>query len=133
MTYELDTAVPSVAEYRQLRAAAGLSPRTEEAARRGLQNTVHGVTARTREEVVGMGRIVGDDGCVYQIVDVAVHPSEQGNGLGSRVVRTLVDFLQTNAPPSAYVCLIADVDGFYEQFGFEKTTPQSKAMSMTIE
>lgn len=80
-----------------------------------------------------MGRIVGDDGCVYQIVDVAVHPSEQGNGLGSRVVRTLVDFLQTNAPPSAYVCLIADVDGFYEQFGFEKTTPQSKAMSMTIE
>ena len=34
------------------------------------------------------------------------------------------------APPQAYVNLLADVDGFYEQFGFVETRPASKGMSL---
>lgn len=133
MTHEILTELPTVSEFRQLRENAGLSPRSEEAARRGLKNTIYGVIVKHHDDVVGMGRIVGDEGCVYQIVDVAVHPSQQGEGIGTRIVQALVEFIWATAPSSAYVCLIANIDGFYEQFGFGKTAPHSKAMSMTID
>ena len=132
MRYEFREETPGVADYRRLRAAAGLSPRSEAAARRGLPNTVHAVTVH-EEAVVGMGRIVGDDGCFYQVVDVAVLPDHQGQGLGTRIVEALVEHLREHAPRTAYVSLMADVDGFYERFGFAETAPESKGMFMRIE
>lgn len=30
---------------------------------------------------VGMGRVIGDGGCFFQIVDIAVDPADQGQGL----------------------------------------------------
>jgi ribosomal protein S18 acetylase RimI-like enzyme len=133
MRYELEADLPTVPEYRRLREEAGLSTRTEEAARRRLDNTIHGVVVTRSDDVVGMGRLIGDDGCFYQLVDVAVLPGHQGRGLGTRIVRALVEHVREHAPASAYVSLIADVEGFYEQFGFEATAPESRAMAMTIE
>ena len=140
MSYRLADDLPTPAEYVALRAAAGMGERTEEAARRGLPNTIYGVTVREEDDAgdptdppVSMGRLVGDDGCFYQIVDIAVHPDHQGRGLGSRVVEALMEYVEENAPESAYVSLIADVDGFYERFGFEATAPDSKGMFLCVE
>ncbi|MFC4550694.1 MULTISPECIES: GNAT family N-acetyltransferase [Halorussus] len=140
MHYRLADDLPTPAEYVALRAAAGMGERTETAARRGLPNTIYGVTVREADGAgdptdppVGMGRLVGDDGCFYQLVDIAVHPDHQGRGLGSRVVEVLMEYVEENAPESAYVSLIADVDGFYERFGFEDTAPDSKGMYLCVE
>ncbi len=40
----------------------------------------------------------------------------------------LLDYLRENAPGSAYVSLAADVDRFYERFGFEDVALDSKGM-----
>ncbi|NEU57931.1 GNAT family N-acetyltransferase [Halorussus sp. MSC15.2] len=135
MTYRLSEAVPSPDEYVALREEAGMGRRTETAAERGLGNGVHAVTVREAAtgELVAMGRLVGDDGCFYQLVDIAVAPDHQGRGLGTRVVTALLDHLRENAPESAYVSLVADVDGFYERFGFEDVAPDSKGMSLTVD
>lgn len=146
MSYRLDEAPPSPAEYVALRDAAGMGGRTEAAAERGLPNGVYAVTIReeceedatdgdddSTGELVGMGRLVGDDGCFYQLVDVAVHPDHQGRGLGSRVVSALLDYLREHAPASSYVSLVADVDDFYERFGFEDTAPDSKGMYLYVD
>lgn len=129
MGYELREGVPTAAEYRHLRETTGLSPRSREAAERGLPNTIHGAVVVHEGETVGMGRIVGDDGSFYQIVDIAVLPEHQGRGLGTRIVEALMAYLRENAPASSYVSLMADVDGFYERFGFERTAPESKGMA----
>lgn len=133
MSYELRERVPTPAELVRLRDRAGMSPRTIEAAERGLENTIFGVTVVHEGTVVAMGRIIGDDGCFYQIVDIAVDPDHQRRGLGSTVVDALVEYLHEHAPSSAYVSLIADVDGFYERWGFEDTAPDSKGMALRIE
>lgn len=134
MSYQLRTTLPTVDEYRRLRNETGLSPRTVEAARRGLENTIHGVTVVDEDgTVVGMGRLIGDDGCFYQIVDIAVLPPHQGSGLGTRIVENLVAYVREHAPASAYVSLLADVEGFYERFGFEETAPASRAMAMFVD
>lgn len=65
---------PTPAEYMQLRAAAGLSPFSEEAATMGLAGTVFAVVIEQGNRAVGMGRVIGDGGCFFQIVDIAVDP-----------------------------------------------------------
>jgi GNAT superfamily N-acetyltransferase len=116
---------PEAEDYVRLRSAAGMSPKTLEAARRGLPNTLYGVHLRRGGEVVGMGRIIGDGGCFFIVVDIAVIPALHGRGLGKRIMAALDAWLTTNVPASAYVSLAADGDAkyLYEKFGFVETTP----------
>lgn len=79
--YELVETTPSSDDYRRLRIVAGLSPKTAEAAAAGLPNTIYAVVILKDGEAVGMGRIVGDRGLFYQIVDIAVDPKHQKRGL----------------------------------------------------
>lgn len=130
MRYELRETPPEPERFAALRESADMSSRSLEAARRGLENTLYGVSVVETEtgETVGMARIVGDGGCVYHISDMVVHPDHQGQGLGTRIMDALMAYLEEHAPESAYVNLMADVDGFYEQWGFERTAPASKGM-----
>ena len=132
--YRVEARIPAVETYLGLRKAAGLSPFSEAAAERGLKGSVFGVSVMLGEETVGMGRIIGDGGCFFQITDIAVKPAHQGRGLGKRIVAALVDHLREVAPASAYVSLIADVPAnrLYAQFGFRETAPRSVGMSMVI-
>lgn len=122
--------LPTPAEFVSLREAAGMAPRSPEGVERGLPNSLFGVVVRHEPtgETVGMGRVVGDGGTVFQVCDTAVHPDHQGRGLGTRVMETILSYLDREAPSGAYVNLFADVDGFYERFGFEETRPASKGM-----
>lgn len=66
--YELlrvDYAIPAVEEYRALRKEAGLSQITEEAAAKGLPNSLFTVTLRLGQELIGMGRVSGDGGVFF--------------------------------------------------------------------
>ncbi|MEY7849312.1 GNAT family N-acetyltransferase [Natrarchaeobius sp. A-rgal3] len=128
--YAIHEELPEPATFLALREAAGMPPRSLEGVECGLPNSLYGVIAvhEPTGEVVGMGRIVGDDGTVYQITDMAVHPDHQGRGLGTKIMDALEGYLEETAPPNAYVNLMADVDGFYERFGYEETRPESKGM-----
>ncbi|RKD93673.1 GNAT family N-acetyltransferase [Halopiger aswanensis] len=128
--YAIREELPEPETFAHLREAAGMSPRSLEGIERGLPNSLFGVVAvhEPTGEVVGMGRIVGDGGTVYQISDMAVHPDHQGQGLGTRIMEALERYLEETAPSDAYVNLLADVDGFYERFGYEETRPASKGM-----
>ena len=132
--YQLITGTPSVDDYRRLRKRAGLSEKTLSAAESGLPNTWFAVTIRHDGRAVGMGRIIGDGGTAFQIVDIAVEPEHQGKGLGKTIVSALVDHLRANAPASAYVSLIADGDArhLYAKYGFEAVMPASIGMAMRI-
>ena len=131
---ELIEETPAVDEYRLLRVAAGLSPKLESAAKRGLPGTLFAVCVRESGALIGMGRIIGDGGLNYEIVDIAVHPDHQRQGLGSRIMESLMTWLRANAPESAYVCLIADhgSPALYEKFGFELTAPVSVGMAIRL-
>lgn len=122
--------VPTVEDYCQLRVLAGLSAKTAEAASRALPNTLFGVCAYQGNELVAMGRIVGDGGCHLQVCDIAVLPRLQGQGLGRQVMARLDAWMRANLPPSAYVSLLADGEAhrLYARFGFAPTAPASIGM-----
>lgn len=130
MSVELVPHFPGVSDYRRIRVAAGLKDRTPEAAELGLRGTWFGVSLVLEHETIGMGRIIGDGGCFFQVVDIAVLPEHQGKGLGKRIMQALTDHLKDHAPRSAYVSLIADGEAhrLYAQYGFEMTAPESVGM-----
>lgn len=130
--YTIRLAIPAIATYQHLRVAAGLSAKTMEAAARGLPNSLFAVQVLLGDEVVGMGRVIGDGGCFFQVADIAVLPAHQGNGLGKRIMREIMQFIETEVPPSAYVSLIADgqAQDLYAQFGFKHTAPVSVGMAL---
>ena len=126
--------VPGAREFVALRAAAGLSVNTIAAAEAGLRGSWYSVCVRVGAELIGMGRIIGDGGCFFQIVDIAVRPDYQGQGIGYGIMERLMKRLREDAPESAYVSLIADggASRLYSKFGFEFTAPASAGMALRL-
>lgn len=80
-SYSIVPEVPGLEDYLRLRTVAGLSAKTEDQARIGLPNSWYGVTVIHSGKAVGMGRIIGDGGTAFQIVDIALEPEHHGKGL----------------------------------------------------
>lgn len=132
--YKLTLTQPAADEYVRLRTIAGLTPMSHEAARIGLPRSIIAVCVRQGDTLVGMGRVIGDGGLFFQVVDIAVHPDHQRKGVGTLVMQALIEQLKSTAPSGAYVSLIAD-DGaeyLYQRFGFKPTAPRSIAMAQIL-
>ncbi|QBY00181.1 N-acetyltransferase [Rhodophyticola sp. CCM32] len=112
---------PESGEYRALRALCGLGPRCEDAARIGLAHGLYAVTARDDGDLIAMGRVVGDGGAFVQIVDVAVHPHAQGQGLGRAIMIRLMTWCEAHLPASCHVSLVSSERAapLYTRFGFQ--------------
>ncbi len=135
MSYELRTEIPAVNDYIEIRLKAGLSRKSEEAATVGLKNSIFGVVVYFNNVPIGIGRIIGDGGCFFEITDMAVLPEHQHKGVGTLIMNALVTWLMENAPVTAYVSLMADhgTPEFYAKFGFTKAElPKSSGMYMRI-
>ena len=133
--YQICHVVPSVDDYIRIRLESGLSLKSQQAATVGLRNGLFSVVAYWGEIPVGIGRIIGDGGCFFQIVDIAVVPEHQKKGLGDLIMRSLMAWIHANCPPTAYVSLMAHhgTPEFYKRYGFVATElPQSTGMYIRI-
>ncbi|WP_321341837.1 GNAT family N-acetyltransferase [uncultured Cohaesibacter sp.] len=132
--YRLEKQTPPLEDFLRLRKITGLTVYSEEAAREGLKGTIAAATIYYGDQVVGIGRLVGDGGCVFVICDIAIDPAHQGKGLGKAIMASLMDYVRSELKSKAYVSLIADLpaDKLYEQFGFEPTAPASIGMAFRV-
>ncbi len=133
--YQIREEIPSVRNYIDIRLAAGLSRKSEQAAGIGLKNSIHSVVAYNNLVPVGIGRIIGDGGCFFEITDMAVLPEHQGKGVGAMIMNALISWLIENAPKTAYVSLMAHhgTPDFYAKFAFKfAELPNASGMYMYI-
>lgn len=128
LSVRTEYAVPAIEDYLHLRNITGLGYRSHEAASKGLPNSLFAVTLYDGNTAIGMGRVVGDGGCNFEVVDIAVAPDYQGKGLGQSIMEEIMIYLDTNAPEGSYICLIASVPKLYEKFGFQKCAPRNEGM-----
>lgn len=72
-----------------------------------------------------MGRVIGDGGCYFKLVDVAVCPQHQKKGVGTLIMQALMDYIDETAPPKASVILLAhgETSEFFTRYGFKATRP----------
>jgi GNAT superfamily N-acetyltransferase len=131
--YSMVAGAPSVLDYLRLRKEAGLTPRGAEQARLALAGSwaVCHVVHHPAGEAVAMGRLIGDGGWYFHVVDMAVLPSHQRRGLGNRVLTWLLDQIRERAPGEAFVSLMADPPGraLYARHGFTDDRTASIGMA----
>jgi len=135
--YSLHGTAPDEVAYLRLRAASGLTPKRPDQAGPALAggwaacHVVHDASGET----VAMGRVIGDGGWYFHVVDMAVLPDHQRRGLGDLVLSHLLDVIAAKAPTGAYVSLMADAPGrrLYERHGFVDSAPRSVGMVLADE
>ncbi|EPP4294787.1 GNAT family N-acetyltransferase [Vibrio navarrensis] len=129
MTIKYEEKVPSPQEFCEMRVKAGLSPKSLKAATIALPNSLYAISVRDGDLLVAMGRVVGDGACNFEIVDVAVDPKYQGQGLGRKVMEHIDNYLASVALEGSYVSMIADEPEFYEKLGYKLVSPSSQGMT----
>lgn len=126
MTYE---------EYNELRELVGFFPLTQGQAKRGLANTTFLAVARCEGRIVGMGRILFDFGYTAYIGDIIIHPEFQRQGIGTNIVKSLINqTLKTAEPGDKIIFILGAAKGkepFYEKMGFNKRPNEKSGCGMT--
>jgi len=132
--YSIKRQTPDLEVYMHLREISGLTPFSKAAAEIGLKGTIFAVVVFYDGKAVGMGRLIGDGGCFFQVTDIAVHPDHQGRGLGKMIMTAIMEYVSSELPKTAYVGLIADVPAnkLYQKVGFQETAPRSVGMSYIV-
>lgn len=112
---------PTVQEFNFLRKVAGWPEMPEPLVETGLINTFYAVVAVTdSQQVVGMGRIIGDGAIYFHISDVIVHPDYQKMGIGRMIMNKLMETLENEGGANTNIGLMCSRgrEAFYRQFGF---------------
>ena len=118
--YFVTNRLPSIEEYKRLCIAVGWKEFMNfDVAEESLKQSIYGVVVLHLEEVIGMGRIVGDGQIYFYIQDIAVHPNHQNHGVGRIIMQQLTDYIKNNAPDKAFVGLFAShgKETFYKHYG----------------
>ncbi|EJI1281226.1 GNAT family N-acetyltransferase [Vibrio vulnificus] len=129
MTIKYEAKAPSPNEFYEMRVKAGLSPKSLKAATIALPNSLYAISVRDGDALIAMGRVVGDGACNFEVVDVAVDPAYQGQGLGRKVMTYIDNYLSSVALEGSYVSMIADEPEFYEKLGYRLVSPSSQGMT----
>lgn len=124
----------SLEDYKMLRHLAAWDMPPDNAIESALAHSEFLVAVYHEEEIVGMGRIVGDHGFIYFIADIIVHPHFQGEKVGTAIMKEIMAYLNNSAPRHAYVTLMSahGKEGFYEKFGFFKRPDSQYGHGMMI-
>ena len=109
-------------EYCKLRESVGWINFSRTQTEKSLQNSLYTVAAEEANQVVGMGRLIGD-GMYYMIVDIVVQPAYQQMGIGSKILNMIIEYVDSATPGGgrSSIQLIAEKgkETFYESRGFK--------------
>lgn len=110
-------------DFVRLRIETGFAEIPVEHARKALQNGLVNVSARYRDELVGMGRLVGDGAMYWYLQEIIVLPRYQRQGIGTMIVNHLVEYAKTNSATGRFTTVggvsARGKEAFYEKMGFE--------------
>jgi len=109
-------------DYRRLRESVGWHNYSRAQTENALSRSLYTVVAEDANQVVGMGRLIGD-GLYYLIIDIVVQPDYQQKGIGSKMIDMLVDFVDKETPvggrSSIQLIAVKGKEPFYEKKGFK--------------
>lgn len=113
----------TVDEYLDLRARVNWKLLSVKQAGQAIEKSLYFVKAvDAADNIVGMGRIVGDGAVICYIQDLVVDPKVQGMGVGSLIINKLIDFVESlrEENTTMMLCLMCAKgrEPFYLKHGF---------------
>jgi len=134
LEYTIEEKTPTAVQWMSLRRSVGWATFPLEAARRSLELTPFCVSAFAGDQLVGMGRVLGDCVITFYVGNVMVTPEYQGTGVGGQIMERIMAYLHKNAVPGAIASLLSiqGVEDFYEQYGFERRPDEKHGSGMSL-
>ena len=110
-------------EFNKLSKAVGWGEEDKGIIEKALERTVYSISAYDEGEIVGYGRIIGDETKFLYIQDIMVMPEYQNQKIGSNIMTRLVEqirvYQEKNPELRAYVGPSFGKEEFYRKFGFK--------------
>ena len=118
--FQIKLTSPTVHEFLMLREQIGWQSVSEIDAQTSLQNSLFHVTIYIGEQLVGMGRVVGDGVMYFYIQDVVVAPDFQRCGIGAALMEKIENYLLSVAKKGSTIGLLAakGKESFYSRYGY---------------
>ncbi len=117
-------------DFIRLKLSAGFRERPVELVERALANNLYDVIAVKDDEVIGMGRLVGDGAMYWYLQEIVVLPEYQGEGIGTAIVNKLLEYISEHTEEGNFTSVgltaAEGKEGFYERFGFAKSRGMTK-------
>ena len=134
MEFEIIERLPTSKEYNQLRKMVGWGVYELEVIEKSLPKSLYCLCATAEDKVVGMARVIGDDGLVFYIQDVIVRPEYQRKGVGTKMMERIMAYIQGQANHNTFIGLMASKgkEPFYERYGFLSRPNENYGSGMTI-
>ena len=101
-----------------------------------LKNTLYLVIAKNeKHEIIGMARIIGDQGMYFYIQDVIVLPDYQKQNVGFELMKKIMTYIEKNKKENMFIGLMAakGKEGFYKKFGFVERPAEKYGPGMCLE
>lgn len=120
VNYDIIERCVTVEEFNSLRLSVGWTKLNHESVSKALDSSLYAVCTIVNNQIVGMGRVVGDGGLYYYIQDLIVETQFQGLGIGNAMLTKIIKFLENNISEGAFIGLMAakGKELFYKKFGF---------------
>ena len=134
MEYTIIEKLPTAAEYNYLRERVGWALNEKTSIDKSLPNSLFCLTVYKNDQIIGMGRIIGDGGLCFYIQDVVVIPEFQKNGIGKQIMKNIMQYIKNNATNDSVIGLMSasGKETFYEKFGFTKRPKDKLGCGMTM-
>lgn len=125
---------PTAEEYACFREIAGWGVPDKTMIERSLNNALFSVCLEKERKLIGMARIVGDNGLYFYIQDVIVLPEFRGLGYAKIMMAELFKFLKKNACNGAFIGLFAtkQAESLYSRLGFVRRPNQQFGAGMFL-
>ncbi len=112
----------NVDEYNKLRVEVGWEIKNPLSVEKAIRNSTIIKKATYDSKTVGMARAIGD-GMSYLLVDVVVSSKYQKQGIGKKLVNSIIDAIKNETMAGEYSTInlisIRGMEKFYESCGFE--------------
>lgn len=112
----------TVDQYLAIRASVNWRELSVTQAQKALQHSLIVAGAYEDDQLVGMGRIVGDGSVICYVQDLIVRPEFQRKQVGSKVLNTLIQYVDSirEEDSQMMLCLMCAKgrEPFYEKHGF---------------
>lgn len=131
MEIRFDESPPSRDQFRRLFDTTGWNDEyhaTSEELARALANSQCTVAAYASDELVGFGRVVSDGVLHAMIYDLIVAPAVKSQGIGSAILRKLVERCLADGIRDIQLFCAEGQSGFYETQGFERRPADAPGM-----
>ncbi|MGX1929321.1 GNAT family N-acetyltransferase [Flagellimonas sp. 2504JD4-2] len=128
--YKVETRPITVSEYQKLRNTTNWQLLEDQKVAKALNQDLFSVVVVFEQDIVAMGRVIGDGAIYFYIQDIIVHPSHRGQGVGKLIMEAIESFLSATIQDYGFIGLMAaeGVETFYTSFGYTKRRDGSPGM-----